>query len=186
MPQLKTARLLLRQWRPADRAPFAALNADPKVMEHFPATLAKAESDAMADRITAHFERHGFGLWALEVPGVVDFAGFVGLNVPIFDAPFMPCAEIGWRLAVPHWGHGYAQEAAREVLRWAFVDRKLPEIVSFTVPGNVRSRHVMEAIGMVRNEADDFDHPLVPVGNPRRRHVLYRITAPLFRPRAAG
>ena len=144
-------------------------------MEHFPAPLTRAESDSMADRIEAHFQRHGYGLWAVEAPGVAEFLGFVGLNVPIFDAPFMPCAEIGWRLAAPHWGHGYAQEAARAVLRWAFEVQKLPEVVSFTVPLNLRSRRVMEAIGMTRNEADDFDHPLVAVGSPRRRHVLYRI-----------
>ncbi len=178
MEDLRTQRLLLRRWRPTDRAPFAALNADPRVMEHFPAPLTHAESDSMADRIGAHFERHGFGLWAVEVPGVVDFAGFVGLNVPIFDAPFMPCSEIGWRLAVPHWGHGYAQEASREVLRYAFEVKRMPEVVSFTVPLNLRSRRVMEAIGMTRNPADNFDHPLVPLGNPRRRHVLYRVLRP--------
>lgn len=175
VPELRTQRLILRHWRPSDREPFATLNGDPQVMEHFPAPLSRVESDAMADRIGAHFDRHGFGLWAVEVPGVIDFAGFVGLNVPIFAAPFMPCTEIGWRLAEPHWGHGYAQEASREVLRWAFEVKKLAEIVSFTVPANLKSRRVMEAIGMSRNPADDFDHPLVAVGNPRRRHVLYRI-----------
>ena len=177
--ELRTERLWLRRWRPTDREPFAALNADPRVMEHFPAPLARAESDSMADRISAHFERHGFGLWAVEVPGVVEFAGFVGLNVPIFEAHFMPCAEIGWRLAVPHWGHGYAQEAARAVLGFAFDVQQLAEVVSFTVPPNVRSRRVMEAIGMTHAEADDFDHPLIAVGSPRRRHVLYRIKRPV-------
>lgn len=178
MPQLRTPRLLLRHWRPTDRAPFAALNADPRVMEHFPALLTPDESNSMADRIVAHFERHGFGLWAVEVPGVVEFAGFVGLNVPIFDAPFMPCTEIGWRLAADHWGHGYAQEGAKAVLRWAFEVQKMPEAVAFTVPGNLRSRRVMEAIGMTHHEAGDFDHPLVAAGSPRRRHVLYRIQRP--------
>ena len=178
MPELRTPRLILRHWRFGDREPFAALNADPRVMEHFPAPLTRIESDSMADRIGAHFDRHGFGLWVVEVPGVTEFAGFVGLNVPVFDAPFMPCTEIGWRLAAAHWSQGYAQEASREVLRWAFAVHKLPEVVSFTVPGNARSRRVMEAIGMKRSEADDFDHPLVAVGSPRRRHVLYRIKAP--------
>ena len=144
-------------------------------MEHFPATLTAAESDAMADRICAHFDRHGFGLWAIEVPGVTEFAGFVGLNVPIFEAPFMPCVEIGWRLAADQWGHGFAREGAAQVLRWAFGAPNLAEIVSFTVPTNLRSRKVMDAIGMKRDEQGDFEHPLVTPGHRLRKHVLYRI-----------
>ncbi len=176
---IQTPRLLLRPWTTADRAPFAALNADPAVMEHFPSVLTRAESDAMADRIVAHFDRHGYGLWAVELPDV-PFAGFVGLNVPVFEAPFMPCVEIGWRLAAAQWGHGYAREAAAAVLKWAFGVKQIPEIVSFTVPGNARSRRVMEAIGMTHDPAGDFEHPLLPKGHRLRRHVLYR--AALTRP----
>ena len=172
MPELSTPRLKLRAWRDADRAPFAAMNADPAVMEFFPAALLPAESDAMVDRIVAHFERHGYGLWAVEVPGVSAFAGFIGLNVPIFAAPFMPCVEIGWRLAAKWWGHGYAREGAAAALTWAL--ERVPEVVSFTVPGNVRSRRVMEAIGMKHDPPGDFEHPLVPVGHRLRPHVLYR------------
>lgn len=174
-PTLRSDRLLLRPWRDADRGPFAALNADPVVMEHFPATLDRAASDALAGRIAEHFDRHGWGLWALEVPGVTPFAGYVGLAVPRFDAPFMPAVEIGWRLARDHWGRGYASEGARRVLRFAFVEAGLAEVVSFTVPANRRSWRVMERIGMVRDPDGDFDHPLLPAGHALRRHWLWRI-----------
>jgi RimJ/RimL family protein N-acetyltransferase len=173
--RLLTPRLLLRRWVQADRRAFAALNADARVMEHFPSVLTRAESDAAADRIEQHFERHGFGFWALEIPGVVPFAGFVGLAVPAFEAHFTPCVEIGWRLSPEHWGFGYATEAARAALNFAFVELRLGEVVSFTVPKNDRSRRVMERIGMTHNPADDFDHPYMP--EPLRRHVVYRIAS---------
>lgn len=170
---LRTDRLLLRRWRPADRPAFASLNADPRVMEHFPSVLTREDSDALADLIERHFERHGYGLWAVEIPGVAPFAGFIGLSIPAFTAPFTPCVEIGWRLAAGHWGRGYATEGARAVLAHAFGPLGLDEVVSFTVPDNVSSRRVMEKIGMTRDPADDFDHPSVPAAS--RRHVLYRI-----------
>jgi RimJ/RimL family protein N-acetyltransferase len=156
--------------------PFAALNGDPRVAEHLPSTLSRAESDGLASRIEAHFERHGFGLWALEVPGVSEFAGFVGLAVPRFEAHFTPCVEIGWRLDPRCWGHGYATEGARAAARCAFEVLHLKEIVSFTVPANVRSRRVMEKLGMTYRSEDDFEHPALPDGHRLRRHVLYRLT----------
>lgn len=174
LPQLRTERLLLRRWRDDDRAPFAALNADPRVTEFLPAPLSRADSDALVDRIEAHFAAHGFGLWAVEVPGEIPFAGFVGLAVPAFEAAFTPCVEVGWRLAAACWGHGYASEGARAALAFGFAQLALAEIVSFTVPANVRSRRVMERLGMTRDPADDFDHPALPDGHPLRRHVLYR------------
>ena len=173
---LVTARLRLRAWTEADREPFAALNADPRVMEFFPSVLTRKQSDATMDRIRAHFDRHGFGLWALDVPGVTEFAGFVGLAVPGFEAPFTPCVEVGWRLASSYWGCGYATEGARAALAFGFRSLRLDEIVSLTVPANVRSRRVMEKLGMRHASADDFDHPLVPEEHPLRRHVLYRQT----------
>jgi RimJ/RimL family protein N-acetyltransferase len=151
--------------------PFAAINADSRVMEYFPGVLSLQESDALASRIEEHFDRHAFGLWAVEIPGVVDFAGFVGLSVPRFEANFTPCVEMGWRLAADAWGHGYATEAARAALAFGFGELGLREIVSFTVPHNLRSRRVMEKIGMTRDPAGDFDHPTVGT-----RHVLYRLT----------
>jgi RimJ/RimL family protein N-acetyltransferase len=172
---ISTQRLCLRLWRDEDLPLFAALNASPEVMEFFPKRLDRAESDAVVDRIRRHFARHGFGLWAVEVPGVAEFIGFVGLSVPTFEAHFTPCVEIGWRLAPEHWGQGYATEAARAALDFGYQNLGLPEIVSFTVPANVRSRAVMERIGMTRSPADDFDHPALPEDNPLRRHVLYRV-----------
>jgi RimJ/RimL family protein N-acetyltransferase len=175
---LRTPRLILRRWRPSDRAPFAALNADPLVMAHFPAPLTAAESDALADAIEAKMAARGFGLWALDIPGVVPFAGFVGLSVPAFTAPFTPCVEIGWRLAAAHWGCGYATEAARAVLAHAWDTLALPEVLSFTTVGNARSRAVMERLGMRRDPADDFEHPGLPAGHALRPHVLYRLARP--------
>ena len=171
--ELRTDRLLLRQWVVGDRAPFASLNADPRIVEHFPAVLGSEESDALADQIDRHFDDHGFGLWAVEIPGVVGFAGFVGLSIPSFRAHFTPCVEVGWRLAADQWGHGYATEAAGRAVAFGLEQLHLEEIVSFTVPENYRSRRVMERIGMVHHPADDFDHPNAP--ERLRRHVLYRI-----------
>jgi RimJ/RimL family protein N-acetyltransferase len=173
--ELRTDRLRLRRWLPADHAPFAALNADPRVTEYLPGPLSREESDALVARIEAHFDQHGFGLWAVETRHVEAFAGFIGLLVPRFEAHFTPCVEIGWRLGAEHWGHGYATEGARAVLAFGFEELGLEEIVSFTVPGNARSRRVMERIGMTYDPADDFDHPSLPEGHPLRRHVLYRI-----------
>jgi len=173
--ELRTARLLLRRWLPADREPFAALNADPRVMEQLPAVLPREASDARAARIEAHFGEHGFDLWAVEVPGVARFAGFVGLSVPGFEVHLTPCVEVGWRLAAEHWGRGYATEGARAALAFGFGALGLGEIVSYTVPANIRSRRVMERVAMAHDPAGDFDHPLLPEGHPLCRHVLYRI-----------
>lgn len=170
--EISTERLLLRRWVQSDRDPFAELNADPRVMEHFSGVLTHVESDALVDRIEAHFERHGFGLWAVEVRDRNPFIGFVGLAIPSFEARFTPCVEIGWRLATQFWGQGYATEAARAAVEFGFKALALSEIVSFTVPENARSRRVMERLQMTRDPADDFEHPNL---KDRRRHVLYRL-----------
>jgi RimJ/RimL family protein N-acetyltransferase len=167
--------LLLRRWRESDLDVFAEMNRDPRVMEYFPSTMSREESDAGAARIRAHFDARGFGFWAVEVPDRAPFIGFTGLAVPRFEAHFTPCVEIGWRLAHAHWGQGYATEAARAALAFGFVTLGLHEIVSFTAVSNVRSRRVMEKIGLERDPAGDFDHPLVPEGHPHRPHVLYRV-----------
>lgn len=180
MHELTTERLRLRGWRPEDRAPFAALNADPEVMRHFPARLTRAESDAMADRLQEHVARVGWGLWVVEERDSGAFLGFTGLNRPGFDAPFMPAVEIGWRLARPAWGHGFATEAARASAAFAFDELGLPEIVALAVVANTRSTAVMQRLGMTRDPAEDFDHPLVEPG-PLRRHVFYRLPAAQWR-----
>jgi RimJ/RimL family protein N-acetyltransferase len=174
MSSLQTERLLLRRWRDSDREPFACINADPRVMEHFPATLAREESDALIDRVETHFAGHGFGPWAAELRAPGEFIGFIGLSVPAFEAHFTPCVEIGWRLAADHWGRGLATEGARAALHYAFTELHLPEVVSFTAVANLRSRRVMEKLGMKHDSADDFNHPSLPEGHPLRRHVLYR------------
>src|ERR1041385_4518980 len=176
--EFRTERLLLRRWRPADREPFATMNADPIVMKHFPSTLSREQSDALVERVEATFGQHGFGPWAVEVPNVAPFIGFVGLSVPRFTAHFTPCVEIGWRLAAEHWNKGYASEAARAVVNAGFDVFHLEEIVAFTVPINLPSRRVMEKIGMRHDEADDFDHPSFPDGHALKRHVLYRMDVP--------
>lgn len=174
-PVLETERLVLRGWRLSDREPFAALNADPRVMEHFPETLDRAASDALADRIAAHFTAHGFGLWAVEVKGGPEFAGFTGLTVRTFAAHFTPCVEVAWRLAFACQGRGYAIEAACAAVAHGFEVIGLNQIVSYTVPANRRSLRVMEKLGMRRDPDGDFDHPKVPREHRLARHVLYRL-----------
>jgi RimJ/RimL family protein N-acetyltransferase len=173
LPSIRTERLLLRPWREQDREPFAALNADPEVMEYFPSTLTRAESDAFVDRVEAHFAEHGYGLWVAEVDGV--HAGFVGLQTVTFPASFAPAVEVGWRLARPYWGRGLASEGARAALDFAFDEEGLDHVVSFTAVDNTRSWQVMERVGMTW--VGTFDHPRVPEGHPLRLHVLYRIRA---------
>lgn len=171
--EFETERLFLRQWRPADREPFSALNADPRVMAFFPAPLARAESDAVADRCEALIRERGWGFWAAELKTSGEFIGFVGLHVPSAELPFSPCVEVGWRLAFRHWGQGLATEAAKEALCVGFESLGLHEIVSFAVVGNRRSRAVMERLGM--RESGTFEHPQVPAGIPLRLHCLYRL-----------
>lgn len=175
MTVLTTERLLLRRWRETDRGPFAALNADPEVMEHFPAPLTRAESDAALDRFDALFDTHGYGFSAVEERSTGTFVGFVGLAPVRFEAPFSDPAEIGWRLARSAWGRGYATEAARAALRDGFARLDLPSVVSFTPSSNVRSQAVMQRIGMEQVPGGAFDHPLLPEGHRLSRHVLYRV-----------
>lgn len=171
---IKTERLILREWRDEDVAPFAALNADQTAMRFMPGVMTLDETRALVEQLRAHFAQHGFGRWAVEAPGVAPFIGFVGLHWQTFDAPFTPAVEVGWRLAPAFWGKGYATEAARAALRYGFEDLNLDQIVSFTVPANKPSWAVMERIGMVRDPSGDFDHTRLPEGHPLRRHVLYR------------
>lgn len=174
--RLVTDRLVLRRWSSADRVPFAELNADAEVMRYLPAPLTRAESDALVDRIEAGFDEFGFGLWALEVRATGTFIGFVGLTRQTFQAHFTPTVEVGWRLARSSWGNGYATEAARTALTFGFTEAGLDEIVSMTTRTNTRSRAVMDRLGMARDVADDFQHPLLPDGHPLSPHVLYRTT----------
>jgi RimJ/RimL family protein N-acetyltransferase len=168
--------VLLRDWREDDLESFAALNADPRVMEYYPSMLTREESDGFVrGRILPQFELRGYSLWAVEVQGITPFAGYVGLLEHTFEAPFTPCVEIGWRLAYPYWGHGYATEGARVALGYGFGAAGLDEIVSFTALTNSRSIAVMERIGMTKQY--EFEHPRLPDGHRLRRHVLYRLTS---------
>ena len=175
---LRTERLHLRRWRESDREPFAELNADPLVMEFYPSTLTSAESDAFVDRIEAHFDGTGFGLWAVELVSSGDFAGYVGLWPATFESHFTPAIEVGWRLARRFWGAGLAPEAAQATLHDGFQRLGVDEIVSFTSALNLNSRRVMEKLGLRHDPTDDFDHPALAVGDPLRPHVLYRLAAP--------
>lgn len=174
---IATERLLLRAWKDSDREPFAALNADPEVMEHFPSRLTREQSDEMVDRLEALFAVQGFGLWAVEVRATGEFIGFTGLNQVPFKEHFTPAVEVGWRLSRPAWGHGYATEAARAALAYGFERVGVDEIVSFTATTNERSQAVMRRLGMTHDPADDFDHPRVDDAR-LRRHVLFRLKAP--------
>jgi RimJ/RimL family protein N-acetyltransferase len=171
-PRLQTGRLLLRRWRAQDLVPFAAMNADPVVMEHFPSTLSSTESAALAKRIEDCFEQRGYGLWAVEVPGQ---SPFVGLWPVRLEVPFAPAVEVGWRLAHDFWGRGYATEAAEAAIAFGFQELGLEEIVSYTAEVNARSRRVMERLGMSHDPTEDFEHPLLPRDSRLRRHVLCRL-----------
>ena len=176
-PEIKTERLLLRRWRDTDRDAFAAICADRRVMEFFPSIQTREQSDAVIDRLNSHIDRYGFGFWALEERESGAFLGFTGLSNVGFDAHFAPAVEIGWRLAHRFWGNGYASEAARASLAWGFGTLQLAQIVSFAALANMRSRRVMERIGMTRDPGGDFDMPKLPEGHALRRHVLYRMSA---------
>ena len=178
MPELfefDSERLRLRQWCATDRESFAMLNADPKVMEFYPAALSRTESDAMANRCEVLIAERGWGFWAVETKSDNEFIGFVGLHTPAPELPFSPCIEIGWRLAAKHWGKGFATEAAHGALRIGFERLGLAEIVSFTSAINLRSRAVMVKLGM-RETEETFEHPNVPVGSALRQHCLYRLS----------
>ena len=175
---LLTPRLLLRPWQESDREPFQRMNADPRVMEFFAAPLSPEESDRTIDRVQAHIAEHRFGFFAAELRATGEFIGFVGMARVPFEAHFTPCVEIGWRLAAAHWNRGLATEGARCCLRYAFQELALPEVVAFTAPANLRSRRVMEKLGMSRSPADDFQHPRLPEGHPLRPHVPYRVANP--------
>ena len=172
--RLKTERLTLRQWKDSDRPPFAALCADAEVMK-FLSILDRKTADGRIDKWSKLIAERGWGFWAIELTSDQQFLGFAGLQVPAANHPFMPCVEIGWRLARPHWGHGYATEAAKQVLRIAFGSLKLPELIATTAVGNLRSSKVMERIGMVGPETV-FWFPDVPKENPLGQHVLYRVS----------
>lgn len=182
LSEIRTERLLLRAWWDEDLEAYAALNADPRVMEHFPSVLTRAESDASAERIRRQHEERGFTVWAVQVlaseRGPVDFAGFTGLSVPSFDLPFPhavdPPVEIGWRLAAHWWGLGIASEAATAALAYAWDVLDLPEVLSWTTPGNAPSRAVMRRIGM--RQAGEFAHPNAPANAWWRTHLVYRAT----------
>ena len=171
----QTPRLNLLAWQDRHVAPFAAMNADPEVMRYFPAPLTRAQSDALTDVLAAHFDEHGWGLFALELRDGGAFVGFTGLARVPFEAHFTPAVEVGWRLARSAWGHGYATEAARASLAFGFERLGLAEIVSFAVLANARSIAVMRRLGM--QHEGEFDNPRLQPGSPLRRHVLYRLKA---------
>jgi ribosomal-protein-alanine N-acetyltransferase len=177
---LETPRLRLRTWQPSDRAPYAAMNADPEVRRYFPTILSAKESDEEIERIMSVYQEHGFCFFAAELTQTGELAGFIGLSVPRWQIPFkwshapLPCVEIGWRLARHHWGKGLATEGAKATLECAFTKLQLPEIVALTLPANMPSRNVMDKLGMKRDPADDFAHPRLAPEHPMSRHVLYR------------
>lgn len=175
---IETDRLILRRWRAADLAPFAAINADPEVMRFFPDLLPEAQTETMISRIQAHFAAHGFGFGAVERRSDGALLGMVGLKWVTPEAPCAPAVEVGWRLGRPYWGAGYATEAARAWIDWGFARLGLPEIVACVAPENRASQAVMARLGMTRDPGRDFEHPAVPEGHWLRPHWLFALTAP--------
>jgi RimJ/RimL family protein N-acetyltransferase len=175
MKKLETTRLILREWTESDKPAFAAMNADPVVMEYMDGLKTREQSDAMVGRIQDHFNKYGFGLYAAELKNTGEFIGFIGLTHIPFEAHFTPAVEIGWRLAAPQWNKGYATEGAKRVLEYAFNDAGLNEVVSMTTVQNIRSRRVMDKLGMACDEQDNFAHPKLAPDHPLSNHVLYRL-----------
>lgn len=175
MSELRTPRLILRPWRDADRAPLAALTGDPATMHSFRVTRSPAQSDAWLARTIAHFARHGYGLWAVEAPGIADLIGFVGLNTIADDIPVHAPVELVWTLGAAFWGRGYAPEAARAAIADGFTRFDFPEIVAYTTPMNIASRRAMGKLGMRFDPLASFDHPHIAAGSELRRHVVYRL-----------
>lgn len=173
---IQTPRLILRQWKDSDADPFAEMNADPQVMEFFPSTMTREKSDEMLTRCRDLIAVRGWGIWAVELRDSGELTGFVGLHTPGYALPFVPCVEVAWRLKVDAWGKGYCSEAARAVLDAGFEQLGLDEIVAYTALPNVRSQAVMKKMGMVRDPAEDFDHPLLEEGHWLRKHCLYRLS----------
>ena len=175
LPILCTQRLILRPWRESDLKPFASLNADPKVMEFYTHPFIQEESDSLAEKIQWEFSKRGYGFWAVEVPGIADFIGYIGLNYWNLEMEFAPCIDVGWRLALDYWGSGYATEGARAAIRFGFEKLGLNEIVSMATIGNARSHRVMQRLGMTSDSAENFEHPKLPKGHPLSLRVLYRL-----------
>lgn len=174
MHEIRTSRILLRQWRESDLEPLIAMGLDPVVMKHFPSLQTREQTLAMFDRIKSHWEQHGFGAFAVEIPGEVEFAGFVGIIVPRFEASFTPCVEMLWRLIPSVHNKGYATEAAQACRDWGFTQLGFKEILAFAVPPNLASRRVMEKIGMTQD--GEVDHPLVEDGHVLKRHLIYKVS----------
>jgi RimJ/RimL family protein N-acetyltransferase len=172
-----TERLILRPWKNEDFLPYAEMNADERVREFFPSVLTREKSDAEIRHFQATYDRHGLCMFAAELIATGEFAGFIGMQTMNFVVPSLPqpAVEIGWRLSHSHWGKGLATEGARGVIQYAFGTLQLRELVAITVPANLRSRNVMEKIGMKHLPELDFDHPRIPEGHPLRAHVLYAL-----------
>lgn len=181
---IETERLILRDWKKDDEKDFARINSDPLVMEYLPRVLDEKASNHLVQKFKAHFKKHGYGLFAVEHKDTGEFMGFVGLNHVDFKAAFTPAVEIAWRLDYPYWGQGYASEAARAVLDYAFKELELEEVVSFTVHDNDRSMGVMENIGLSRDVKGDFLYPKLPADHPLAEQRLFRITAKAYKAQA--
>lgn len=176
LPIQRTERLVLRPWRESDLLPFFEINADPKVMEFYASTLTRPESDALAQKIQSEYASRGYGFWAVEIPHIAPFIGYIGLNYWNLEMSFAPCIDVGWRLASAHWGNGYATEGAKEALRYGFETLRLEEIVAMATIGNTRSHRVMERLGMRHDSRENFHHPKLPMDHPLSLRVLYRLT----------
>ncbi|MSR88533.1 MAG: N-acetyltransferase [Candidatus Margulisbacteria bacterium] len=174
LKSIETNRLILRLWTEADLVPFFEMNQDPKVIEFFPGAMSHDQVELFFKKVLLQFETNGYGFWAVELKRTGEFIGYTGLAHVMFDAPFTPAVEIGWRLASEHWGQGYATEAALAVMNFVGEFLSLSEIVSFTVPQNLRSQNVMKKIGMERDVLGDFNHPRLDENHPLSLHVLYR------------
>lgn len=180
MKVVETERLILRTWHEKDKEPYFLINQDPKVIEFLPGAMTEEEVECFIRNMNEKQKKHGYSLWAAELKLTGDFIGFVGLNYADFSADFTPAVEIGWRLGAQYWGKGYATEGAKAALDYGFNESNLAEIVSFTVPQNLKSIAVMERLGMVLDLNGGFFHPKLPSSHRLSEHVLYRLTRDIY------
>lgn len=169
---IKTDRLGLRSWKEKDHESFAKMNADPRVMEHFPFLMTREQTDAYLTRIYNHFDEYGYGVYAVDILDSNEFIGYIGFSCPTWESYFTPCVEVGWRLKSESWNKGYATEGALACLEYGFKELGLDAIYSWTATDNKASERVMQKIGLVK--IDEFDHPRIEKGHRLERHVLYK------------
>jgi len=169
----KSKRLGFRNWVESDIPKMAAINANQKVMAHFPTLPDFKQTEDFIIRMQKQFLVKGFCYFAVDELNNNEFIGFIGISEQIFKSEFTPCIDIGWRLSETKWGKGFATEGAKRCLDFAFNDIGLKKINAICPVINDKSERVMEKIGMSKKST--FKHPLLKEYKHLEKCVLYEI-----------